>query len=182
MRTRGGLITLVWKGRWEVYMLTNINPPPPEGILWRLQLHHETSLRAMVKPALGLRRQFLSYCQQLFDESMYLQADHKIVFPHSGSKSWILLSSRRAKHPPRFQAPYGGKFDWGSWKEQRLSHPQIGWKTMCSCNKCCVTWELPVTSTGQQIHPPNSPAVCVLLAERERAQCISAPDVTWACV
>jgi len=31
VRTRGGLTTLVWKDRQEVYVLTNINPPPAEG-------------------------------------------------------------------------------------------------------------------------------------------------------
>ena len=28
---RGGLTTLVWKDRREVYMLTNMDPPPAEG-------------------------------------------------------------------------------------------------------------------------------------------------------
>jgi hypothetical protein len=37
-------------------------------------------------------------------------------------------------------------------------------------------------STGQQNHPPKSTAVCVHLVAREKAQCISAPDVMWACV
>jgi hypothetical protein len=31
IRTRGGLRALVWKDRWEVYMLTNMHPPPAEG-------------------------------------------------------------------------------------------------------------------------------------------------------
>jgi len=31
VRTRGGLTALVWKDRWEVYMLTNMDPPPAEG-------------------------------------------------------------------------------------------------------------------------------------------------------
>ena len=30
VRTRGDLTALVWKGRWEVYMLTNMDPPPAE--------------------------------------------------------------------------------------------------------------------------------------------------------
>jgi len=32
VKTRGGLTTLVWKDRREVYMLTNMDPPPAEGI------------------------------------------------------------------------------------------------------------------------------------------------------
>jgi len=31
VKTRGGLTALVWKDRREVYMLTNIDPPPAEG-------------------------------------------------------------------------------------------------------------------------------------------------------
>ena len=31
VRTRGGLIASVWKGRREVYVLTNMDPPPEEG-------------------------------------------------------------------------------------------------------------------------------------------------------
>jgi len=31
VKTRGGLTTLVWKDRREVYMLTNMDPPPAEG-------------------------------------------------------------------------------------------------------------------------------------------------------
>jgi len=33
----------------------------------------------------GVNQQFWSYGQQLFAESMYLQVDHKIVFPPYGS-------------------------------------------------------------------------------------------------
>ena len=39
-----------------------------------------------------------------------------------------------------------------------------------------------ITSTGQRNHQPNSAAICVLLAAKERAQRIDAPDVMWACV
>ena len=31
VKTRGGLIALVWKDRQEVYMLTNVDPPPAKG-------------------------------------------------------------------------------------------------------------------------------------------------------
>jgi len=31
VRTRGGLTALVWKDRQELYMLTNMDPPPAEG-------------------------------------------------------------------------------------------------------------------------------------------------------
>jgi len=31
VRTRGNLTVLVWKDRRDVYMLTNMDPPPEEG-------------------------------------------------------------------------------------------------------------------------------------------------------
>ena len=31
VKTRGGSTALVWKDRWEVYMLTNMDPLPAEG-------------------------------------------------------------------------------------------------------------------------------------------------------
>jgi len=37
-----------------------------------------------------------------------------------------------------------------------------------------------IMDTGQRNHPPIC-AVCVLFMARERAQCIYAPDVLWAC-
>jgi len=39
-----------------------------------------------------------------------------------------------------------------------------------------------VTNTSHRNHTSNCPVVCVLLVARERAQCINAPDVMWACV
>jgi len=41
--------------------------------------------------------------------------------------------------------------------------------------------EIAITNTGQRNHQPNCAAVCVLLAAKEKSQCISAPDMTWAC-
>ena len=37
-----------------------------------------------------------------------------------------------------------------------------------------------ITSNGQRKHPPIYFAVCVFLEVREKAQCLSAPDVMWA--
>jgi hypothetical protein len=31
VKTRGNLTALGWKHRWDIYMLTNMDPPPPEG-------------------------------------------------------------------------------------------------------------------------------------------------------
>jgi hypothetical protein len=47
--------------------------------------------------------------------------------------------------------------------------------------KKCFPIRVAITNTSQQNHPPNHPVVCVLLVARERAQCINASDVMWAC-
>ena len=41
--------------------------------------------------------------------------------------------------------------------------------------------EVAIINSGQRYHQPKCAALCVLLAAKKRAQCISAPDVTWAC-
>jgi len=49
VKTRGSLTTLVWKDRREVYMLTNMHPPPAEGnFLWRQQPPSEALHRGTV--------------------------------------------------------------------------------------------------------------------------------------
>ena len=60
------------------------------------------------------------------------------------------------------------------------AHPQIGWKTKCGHKKMLCDSRVAITNTGQRNHQPCA-AVCVLLAAKERTQCISLPDVTWAC-
>jgi len=41
--------------------------------------------------------------------------------------------------------------------------------------------EVAITNTDQVNHQPNCTAAYVLLAAKERAECVSVPDVTWAC-
>jgi len=120
VKIRGGLTPLVWKDRWQVYMLSNIDPPPPEGT----ETTSETSHCRKEQLKNELHRQFWLYSQHWFDEPMYIQVDDKTVFPHSGSNStqqWILLSSSGAIYT--HWAPSGEEFDWGSWKKQ--DHPTL---------------------------------------------------------
>jgi len=56
--TRRGLTALVWKDRREVYMLTNMDSPPPEGNFYNSNHPFETSQHGTVQRAHGLRRQF----------------------------------------------------------------------------------------------------------------------------
>jgi ethanolamine ammonia-lyase small subunit len=41
--------------------------------------------------------------------------------------------------------------------------------------------EVAITNTGQRNHQSSCAAICVLLVAKERAQCVSVQDVTWAC-
>ena len=43
-KNRGGFTVLVWKNRWEVYTLTNINPPPGEENLRDSNCHVKTHI------------------------------------------------------------------------------------------------------------------------------------------
>jgi len=41
--------------------------------------------------------------------------------------------------------------------------------------------EVAITNSGQRNHQSTCVADCVLLVAKETTQCISVPDVTWAC-
>jgi len=56
-----------------------------------------------------------------------------------------------------------------------IADTRLGIKKMFSDSRVAIT------NTSQQNHPPNCPVICVLIVARERAQCINAPDVMWAC-
>jgi len=147
VRTRGGLTAWVWKDRWDVYMLTNMDPPPAEGnfcydsnspmkpdIVERYNCHmgYVDNSDRMANSCSMCRRTF-KWTTKLFFHFLDLTV----------LSSWILLSSCGAKYTHRFQAPSGEEFDWGSWKEPRLPHHPIGWKTKCGRNKCFATCESP---------------------------------------
>jgi hypothetical protein len=76
---------------------------------------------------------------------------------------------RRLLQWPGKNQTRGGSHQWNSdcwhqtWNRKMFSDSRVA-----------------ITNTGQQNHPPNSAAVCVLLVARERAQCINALDVMWA--
>ena len=178
VRTRGGLTASVWKDWWQVYMLTCTHHQLKENFLWSQQPPRDTSPRVTVQPERGLRRQFWSYGQQLFDESTYLQVDHEIVFPPSGSNSslnrWILLSSCGAKYTHRdfrlllvrnlIEEERGKIAPPADWLED-----QVGPQHML-CDSTAA-----LTNNDKRNHPRNSTAVraCVF------SQCIV--HQMWRC-
>ena len=172
--------------RQEVYVLTNTDPPSAKGnFLWKQQPPCETSHCGMLQPAHGSHWQFWLYGQKLFDKSKYLQVDHGIVFPCSGSNSTQQLDTVIFMwgyiYPLRFQALSGEEFDWGSWKQPRSPHPRLVGRPSAAATNV-VDSRGAITSTGQRNHPPNSAVACVLLVAGEKAQCINVPDVMRACV
>ena len=105
VRTRGGLTALVWKGRQEVYMLTNMDQPPTEG-------NFCDDRNCPVKP----------YIVERYDRHMgYVDNSNRMANSYSMSRhtfkwttklffhlldltvlnSWILLSSCGAKYTHR---------------------------------------------------------------------------------
>jgi len=105
MRTRGGLTILVWKERREVYMLTNMDPPPAEGnfcddsnrpvkskIVERYNRHMgyiDNSDRMSTSYSIG--RHTFKWTMKLFFHFLDLTV----------LNSWILLSSCGAKYTHR---------------------------------------------------------------------------------
>src|SRR5215510_7211457 len=105
VRTRGGLTALVWKDGREVYMLTNMEPPPAEGIffdqrnrpvrphiveLYNQHMGHVDNADRMVNSYSMIRRTF-KWTTKLFFHLLDLTV----------LNSWILLSSCGAKHTHR---------------------------------------------------------------------------------
>ena len=95
--------------------------------------------------------------------------------------SWILLSSCRAKYTHR---------DFRFLLVQNLSEeleramivPPLDWlEDQMWAQKMFCNSRIAIAKTDQRNRQPICTAVCILLAAKERAQCISVPDVTWAC-
>ena len=85
VRTRGGLTALVWKDRREVYMLTNMEPPPAEGIFF------DQRNRPVRPHIVELYNQHMGHVdnsdRMANSYSTYIPVDKELIFPPSGSNS-----------------------------------------------------------------------------------------------
>ena len=145
MKTRGGLSALVWKERREVYMLTNMHPPPAEGnfcddsshpvkpyIIERYNRHI-----GYVDNSDRMANSFsISWCNFKRTKKLFFHLLDLTVL-----KSWILLSSCGAQYTHRDFRLSGEECDWRSQKKPRSPHPQFGWKTKCGGSKYCAARE-----------------------------------------
>jgi hypothetical protein len=93
--------------------------------------------------------------------------------------SWILLLHVGLNIPTEISS----SFWWGIWLKKLLKTkipPQVWLEDQMWSQQMLCDSRAAITSTGQQNHPPNSVVVCVHFTARERAQCISATDLTCA--
>jgi hypothetical protein len=94
--------------------------------------------------------------------------------------TWTLLSSRGAKYTHRdFKLLLVSNLR--KLERAKISPPPDWLEDRVLVQKMFCDSSVAI-STGQRNLLPNSAAACVLLAAKEIAQSIGAPDVTWACV
>ena len=94
--------------------------------------------------------------------------------------SWILLSSHGTNYIHRdFRLLLVRNLNEVAGKSQ--DHPTPDWlEDQVQLQQMFCDSRAAITNNGQQNHLPNSTVVCVLLTAREKARCISAPDLTCA--
>jgi hypothetical protein len=104
VRTRGNLTALVWKDRRDVYMLTNMDPPPPEGNFCENKCPVKPHIVARYNRHMGYvdhsdrMANTYSMCRRTFKWTT------KLFFHFldlTVLNSWILLSSCGAKYTHR---------------------------------------------------------------------------------
>ena len=185
VRTRGGLTAFIWKNRPEVYMLTNMDPPTAEGNIcdsscpmkphilerYNRNMDYINNSDCMAN-SYSMSWHIFKWITKLF---FYIR-DPTIL------NSWILLSSCGAIYTHwDFRLLLARNLNEESGTSQDHPTPRLVGRPSAAATNV-VRLESCHNQHGQQNHPPNSAAICVHLASRERVQCISAPDVTWAYV
>jgi len=181
VRTRGGLTTLVWKDRREVYMLTNMDPQLAEGNFC------DDSNRPVKPYIVEWYNQHMGY----IDNSDHMANSYLIsrctikwtmkFFFHlldlKVLNIWIPLSSCGTIYNHRdFRHLLVRKLE-----RAKIAPPPDWLEDQVRAQKMFCDSRVAITKSGQRNHPPNCVVISVLHAVRERAQCINAPDVMWAC-
>jgi hypothetical protein len=101
----------------------------------------------------------LGFCSCAVIQRCLNKADHRTC-----------LSDRRGKNQTR-----GGSNQWNP----SCCHP-LGIRCW-GLKKSFATQRVTIPDTDQRNHVPNCAAICVVLAAREREECISASDARWDC-
>jgi len=168
-----GLTTFVWKDKQEVFMLTNMDPPPAEG-------NFCNNSNCPVKPHI------MEWCNWHMG---YVDSSDRMANSYSMSQrtfkwtrklffhlldltvlnSWILLSSCGAIYTHwDFRLLLVRNLIEEAGKSQ--DHPTPDWlEDQVRAQKMFCDSRIAITNNGQQNHPPIFTAICVLLIARERA-------------
>jgi len=165
VRTWGGLTALVWKDTWEVYMVTNMDPPPAEGnfcdncnrpvkphIMEQYNRHigYVDNSDCMNNSYLMSWRTF-KWTMKLFFHFLDLTV----------LNSWILLSSCGTKYThPDFRLLLVRNLIEEAGKSQDRPTPRLVGRPSAGVKKVLDS-RLTITNTGQRNHPLNCAAICV---------------------
>jgi len=146
VKTRGGLTALVWKGRREVYMLTNMDPPPAGNICDDSNRPVKPHIMERYYQHMGYvnnsdrmaNSYSMSWCTFKWTTKLFFHFLDLTVF-----NSWILLLHVGLN----ISTEISGSFWWGIWvrklERAKIAHPQIGWKTKFGCKRCFATRQSP---------------------------------------
>ena len=180
VRTRGGLTALVWEDRWEVYILTNMDPPSAEG-------NFCDDSNCPTKP----------YIVEQYNQHMgYIDNSDCMANSYSMSRctfkwttklffhlldltvlnSWLLLSLCGAK----YRLLLARNLIEEAGKSQDRPTPRLVGRPSAAATNVCDS-RVVIIKMGQGNLPHISSAVCVLHATKESEQSISVPNVMWAC-
>ena len=148
------------------------HPVKPHIVEWYNQHMDYVNISDHIANSYSMSRPTFKWTMKLFFQLLDL-----IVL-----NSWILLSSCGANLPTEIS----GSLWWGIWfrkLERAKITPPLHWlEDQVQVQKMFCDSRVAITNAGQWNHQPNCTAVYVLLAAKQRVQCISAPDVMWACV
>ena len=186
MRNRGGLTALVWKDRWEVCILTNMDPPPTEGNFY-------DNSSCPVKPHIMEQyKQHMDYvCGSDRMANNYSMSGHTFkwttkLFLHlldlTVLSSWILLSSCGSKYTHwDFRLLLMRNLIEAAGKSQDCPTPRlVGRPSLATTNV------VQLESYHNQ-HPPaklSSQLCCCLCSShgQRNGTLYKCADVMWACV
>ena len=141
--TRGNVTALAWKHRRDVYILTNMDPPPKEG---NFSGNSKRAVKPQIVAQYNRHMGYIDISDRMANSYSMCQRNFKWttkLFFHllhlTELNSSILLSSSGGKCTQSFQTSSGEEFDRRSWKKSRSPYPQFGWKAKCGCSRCYET-------------------------------------------
>jgi len=186
VRTRGNLTALAWKDRWNVYLLTNMDPPPEEGNFC------DESKRGVMPQIMAQYNRHMGYvdisdrmvnsysmCRRTFKWTTKLFFH---LLDLTVLKSWILLLHVGLNVPTKISDYFG----WGIWS-RKLEEAIIAPPPVCLVGQVRLQQMLwgrtaAITSNGQQNTKTISAPTFVQRGVGERPPFTNVPNAMWVCV